>query len=270
MRQMVDRHKRHRMPVAFGPTAGPRQGPDGQTYDYSESPRTTAGVSFLTEAVALTRLLPPGCRLDGEPIVTVERSELRELEWLAGRSYSMLAIKFPIAFEGERDRVRGPFLSVLWENRPEPIISGREELGFAKIYCELPPPRVLRGVQEWSAVWDGHEFLRLGLSELTDADPPPASPVDGMLHHRYVPRLGDPGLADIEQMVMSPSGASARTISYRRGKPSIAIVRSSWEALPTMYHIVNALADLPIKKMRAGWLAETRGANDLSNQRALS
>ncbi|MGX1352019.1 hypothetical protein AB7M49_005628 [Bradyrhizobium elkanii] len=37
-----------------------------------------------------------------------------------------------------------------------------------------------------------------------------------------------------------------------------------------MYHIINALADLPIKEMRAGWLAETRGASDLSNQRPLS
>jgi hypothetical protein len=33
MRQLGDRHKRHRMPVVFGPTTGPRQGPDGQTYD---------------------------------------------------------------------------------------------------------------------------------------------------------------------------------------------------------------------------------------------
>jgi FMN-dependent NADH-azoreductase len=73
----------------------------------SESPRTTAGVSFLSDAVEVTRLLPPGCRLDGEPSVTLERSELRELEWLTGRSYSMLAINFPVAFEGERDRVRG-------------------------------------------------------------------------------------------------------------------------------------------------------------------
>ncbi|MEH2673642.1 hypothetical protein DXU07_30990 [Bradyrhizobium elkanii] len=108
------------------------------------------------------------------------------------------------------------------------------------------------------------------MSELTDADPPPASPVDGMLHHRYVPRLSEPGLADIEQIVMPPSGARVRTISYCKGKPSITFVRSSWEKLPTMYHIINALADLAIKEMRAGWLAETRGASDLSNQRPLS
>ncbi|MET4803837.1 acetoacetate decarboxylase family protein [Bradyrhizobium sp. LB11.1] len=271
MKELIDRRKRHRMPVVFGPTVGPRQGPDGQAYDYSESPRASVAVSFLSEADALTQLLPPGCRLDGEPIVTVERSDLLEVEWLAGRAYSMLAIKFPVAFEGERDCVRGPFLSVLWENRPEPIISGREELGFAKLYCELPPPRAVGGVYEWSALWDGHEFLRLGLSDLADADPPPPTlPIDGTLHHRYLPGLSEPGLADLEQIVMSPSGARVRTISYRKGKPSIAFVRSTWEQLPTMYHIVNALADLPIKEMRAGCLAETRGASDFSNQRVLS
>ena len=32
------------------------------------------------------------------------------------------------------------FLVVLWENLTDPILTGREELGFSKIYCEIPEP----------------------------------------------------------------------------------------------------------------------------------
>jgi hypothetical protein len=270
MSALGHRGKRHRMPVVFGPSTGPRQGPGGEGYDYSDAPRTTVAVSFLTQAEALQALLPPGCQLDGEPVVTVEHTELRELEWLAGRGYSMLGVKFPVVFQGKNDHVRGPFLSVLWENRPEPIISGREELGFAKLYCELPTPRVIRDDKIWVAAWDNHIFATLTLTGLKDASPSaPAVPIDGMLHYRYLPRLGEPGHAEVEQMVMSPAGAKMQILSYQEGTPSIDFVRSTWEQLPTMYNIVNTLADLPILEMRSGWLAETKGGGDLSDQRVI-
>lgn len=264
--------RRYRMPVVFGPTVGPRQGPDGEAYDYSASPRTVAGVRFLTEAHALERLLPPSCALDGEPIVTVEHSELRELPWLAGRAYSMLGVKFPIRFNSKSETLRGPFLSVLWENRPEPILSGREELGFAKVYCELPPPRIFGGRKHWSATWDGHEFIRLNLEDLTDAPvQTPAQSSDGTLHYRYLPSIAKPGAADLAQMVISPSGnARVTTLRHQRGAGTVDFIRSTWEQLPTMYQIVNTLADLPVVENLGGWLSETRGAGDLSNQRVVS
>ena len=56
-----------------------------------------------------------------------------------------LASSFPAVFNGERDRAEGGLLTVLWENLCDPILTGREQLGFSKIYCELPEPVVLRG-----------------------------------------------------------------------------------------------------------------------------
>lgn len=262
---------RHRMPVVFGPSAGPRQGPDGERYNYSEAPRTTAAVSFLTTKAALERLLPPHCSLDAEPVVTVEHVELRELEWLAGRGYSLLGIKFPVRYHGPKERARGPFLSVLWENRVEPILSGREELGFAKLYCDLPPPRVLRGVHSFSAVWDGHTFIRMSLSDLEETAPPEgATGVDGTIHHRFFPRVARTGEAEVEQMVLTPSGgAIIRHVRYQRGRGSVEFVRSTWEQLPTMFQIVNALADLPVIEPGGTSISESRGAKDLSDQRVL-
>jgi Acetoacetate decarboxylase (ADC) len=258
------------MPVVFGPSAGPRQGPEGETYDYSEAPRTTAAVSFLTTAAALERLLPPHCVLDAEPVVTVEHVELRELEWLAGRGYSLLGVKFPVRYRGPAETARGPFPSVLWENRVEPILSGREELGFAKLFCELPPPRVLGGVHNYSAIWDGHTFIRMSLSGLEEASPPQAARVDGTIHHRFFPRVARTGEAEIEQMVLTPNGGGPiRHERYRKGRGTVEFVRSKWEQLPTMFQIINALADLPIIEPRGGSISDSRGAKDLSDQRVL-
>ncbi|MDT2024584.1 acetoacetate decarboxylase family protein [Methylocella sp. CPCC 101449] len=260
---------RYRMPVVFGPTVGPRQGPNGEMYDYSEAPRTTATVSFLTTQDALSKLLPPHCMLDGEPIVTVEHAELRELQWLAGRSYSMLGIKFPVLYRGPTEAARGSFLAVLWENRVDPILSGREELGFAKLHCQLPAPRSLNGTRTYSAIWDEHPFMRLALSDLADAAPPPSTARDGTLHHRFFPQVGGISAA-IDEIVLTPSGgAKVQYDRFQRGSGRVEFVRSTWEELPTMFHIINALADLPIIAYRGATLAETRGAKDLSDQRVL-
>jgi hypothetical protein len=263
------RNGRHRMPIVFGPTPGPRAGEFGQAFDYSDAPRHITSVGFLTDGEALSRFLPPFCELDGEPVVTVEHVVLDELAWLAGRSYSLLSVKYPVVYRGPAETVRGSFLSVLWENLADPIISGREELGFAKLYCELPT-RTLAGFRAASASWDGHTFLKMEVSNLCDSAPPPAAPVDGVIHHRYLPQVGSLGVAEVEQMVLSPTGGvQVRRESYQTGKGSIAFAPSTWEQLPTMHHIVNALASLPVLEVRTAYFERSRGAKDLSDQRIL-
>ncbi|CAN5639897.1 hypothetical protein BH09PSE5_BH09PSE5_28130 [soil metagenome] len=65
------------------------------------------------------------------------------LAWLAGPVYSLLGVKSPVRYTGGRDTVKGPFLRVLWESRVEPILTGREELGYPELYCEPPTAREL-------------------------------------------------------------------------------------------------------------------------------
>ncbi|WP_322061879.1 acetoacetate decarboxylase family protein [Paraburkholderia sp. J63] len=261
---------RHRMPFVFGPSAGPRQGPAGERYDMSHARRTVASVSFLTEARLLETLLPPACELDGEPVVTIEHAVLHALEWLAGRDYAMLSVKFPVRYRGRRETVRGPFLSVVWENRVEPILTGREELGFAKLYCELPRARELRDARHYCAQWDGHTFMKMTLDKLVAAAPPQGTTYDGLLHHRYQPSLRSVGAAAIDEMVISPAGGvDLRYESFEFATGSVEFIESTWEQIPTMFHIVNSLAALPLVEVRRSSLARTLGATDLANQRAL-
>ena len=158
------------MPTHFGPASGPRQGPDGRGFDGQDSPRVTSySVRFLTRAEQLDALLPMGFRLAGEPVVTVTVSFLTEIAWLAGRGYNTLGVSFPAEYEGAEDRARGPFLAVLWENLADPILTGREQLGFSKIYCAIPPPVVLRGETRCAADWLGFTFMDMRLSAMAAA-----------------------------------------------------------------------------------------------------
>lgn len=263
----------HRMPYGFGPAAGPRQGPDGQPFDWSTTPRRRAvAVDFLTDAGHLTRLLPPGFTLHDEPVVTVEVQYFTELQWLAGRGYNTLGVKFPATYQGERDTVSGVFLSVLWENLADPILTGRDELGFAKLYAEIPPPRIFAGTEHHGASWLGHRFVDIELTEIRDADAVAAvgPAAGGTLHYKYVPATGDWGKADISYACHTPPGASSQKVVRRQvAEGTVRFLEASWEEMPTQFHIIRALAALPIREWRGASITETLGGKDLSDQRRL-
>ena len=127
----------YRMPTHFGPRTGPRQGADGRRFENKDTPKKTeVSVSFLTHRNQLEELLPQRFELAGEPVVTVTASYITEIEWLAGRGYNTLGVSFPATFHGVRDTATGSFLTVLWENLTDPIITGREELGAKRF--EVP------------------------------------------------------------------------------------------------------------------------------------
>lgn len=268
-----DPDARYRMPVMFGPTVGPRQGPQGQRYDGADAPFVVMGARFLSTEAALEAMLPPGFALDGAPIVTVEQTILQDLQWLAGRSYSMLGVKLPVVFTGASEVLRGQLLTVLWENRPEPILSGREELGFNKLYADLPDPQVVGDTQSCRASWDGHGFFEMRLTGLAEAQPPKPAPSDGTLHYAYMPAMGADGSHLSRTRVMlspNPPVTPSRIVAYQTGEATLNFTRSTFEQVPTMFHIINALADLPMVEMRGGFTLTGRGKSDLAEQRMVA
>ena len=269
--------KRYRMPTHFGPSLGPRQGPNGRTFDCKNAPKTREySISFLTNASQLEAMLPEGFELAGEPVVTVEAVYMTEIQWLAGHGYNLLGVSFPATFNGKRDHVTGRFLTVLWEDLADPIFTGREELGFAKIYCELPEPRVYEGQTHCIATWKGYKFMdmkidnlkQLSEEELKASQNAPAD--DGILHYKYILRTGDWHNADVSYAVLTPSYTPNRVVKAKwQGQGTVEFHKSLWEDLPTTYHIVNAFAELEIKEYREATMLKAVGAKDLNDQRIL-
>lgn len=277
MSYVFEAGKLYRMPTHFGPSTGPRQGPNGRTFPCEETPKSLSlAVSFLTRAEQLEALLPPRFTLAGEPVVTVSATYMKEIEWLAGRGYNVLGVTFPARFDGDVDHVTGTFLTVLWENLTDPIITGREELGFAKIYAELPEPSVLDGAYHARASWLGFTFLDMhveGLQRQSDEEIATAAnnPSAGTLHYKYVPRTGAWGTADVEYACLTPAENSNAVIQERWvGDGTVTFHRARWEDMPTQFDIVNTFHGLEVVEYRGASMTRSIGGKDLSDQRILS
>jgi hypothetical protein len=267
----------YRMPTHFGPRTGPRQGPDGRKFENKDTPKSTSiAVSFLTNREQLEALLPERFELAGEAVITVAATYMTEIEWLAGRGYNTLGISFPAIFKGEQDQVTGNFLTVLWENLTDPIITGREELGFAKIYCELPEPTVFGGKRHVIASWLGFKFLDVEVSHLRQqsfeeiASLLQSQTSAGTLHYKYIPRTGEWGTPDVAYACLTPAATPNRVVTERWvGEGTIQFHKARWEDMPTQYNIVNTFYDLEIKEYRGASVTKTVGAKDLSDQQIL-
>ena len=261
-----------RMPVGFGPSAGPRRGPAGERFDAAESVKAlTCELRFATDAEALAALLPPGFELRGDPIVSVTIGYLSEIAWLAGRGYNVLGVYIPATHCGEV-RTEGMFNAVLWENLTDPILTGRDELGIPKIYAEIEPLTV-SAVHSYvaRASWLGCEFARfevkLGERHL---EPGPAGAGYPVLAYKYVPATGAPGESDCAYAICVPAeDPSRRVVESWDVTGSVRFAEVTWRDMPTQHHIVSRLAALPVVESLGGTMISSVGAKDLSDTHRL-
>jgi hypothetical protein len=107
--------------------------------------------------------------------------------------------------------------------------------------------------------------------DLHDAPAPPVKAAsDGMLMLKYIPRTGAWGEAELQQVTHSPAADPDRTIERRQaGVGSVRFHHAAWSDLPTMCHVVNALAELPVIEPRGGSVILSGGGKSLRDQRVL-
>lgn len=244
------------MPLGFGEVPGARNIPAHVAVDHERFPDVMRfAVHFRTDPALLERQLPPGLVLAGDPIATLYFATMKRIQWLAGRDYNVLSFSFPCRFAGKRDDVTAQFKAVLWEGLPDPVISGREDLGFPKLWCELPEPRFLDGHHSFEANWLGFRLFDASFEEGEDVPALPPIPgeaaTSGTICHKYIPRSGSPGVADIDQLIYWPQFEARNVRRTNIGIGQFRFHRASWEDLPTMHHVVNALADLPVEIVRS-------------------
>ncbi|MUL64589.1 hypothetical protein BOO86_08960 [Mycobacterium sp. CBMA 234] len=243
------------MPATFGRQPGPRQ----QLETDDRFPRK--GASALATWVAgraacpqkLAELLPAGFTLD-EPLLIVEAVTLSNLPWLAGRGYELLMVSVPATYTAtDGGRTSGRLALVIWEDCPDAIVSGREELGFSKVYADSMK-RVVKGSQtHYTVGWGGTEFFSLDVTLNRKLPANPSWRRGALMHYRVFPRTGQWGRLDLEQVVGSVSQPAITDVrSIRSGAGSFAFTRATFEQLPTLVHIVNRLADVELESFEAG------------------
>lgn len=267
----------YRMPTHFGPSLGPRQGLNSRRFACIDTPDDTVFMAtFKADKSQLEQLLPPGFSLRQPYTVTFDFSFITNIEWLAGRGYNTFGVTIPATYNGEQEIVHGDLMLVIWENKADPIITGREDLGFAKIYCEIPEPQIIGNDIICRASWDGFEFAALKLSGLVDtkpedlpSEPAGVEPSQGSLHYKYIPKTGCPGEADAEYAVLTPADWPNMKLDVFKHtqQAALTINPGTWEQLPTLVHIVNTLSDLTLGECTQALMTQTRGGKDLSDQR---
>ncbi|MFO1169473.1 MAG: acetoacetate decarboxylase family protein [Hyphomicrobiaceae bacterium] len=262
--------RQYLMPTHFGPMSGPRARPDGSRYPVPDGRmRETFAISYLSEKAALETHLPEGFELFGDPAVTVTFTYMTGIDWLAGRGYNMLGVTVPARVRHKGEWLVGPFLLVLWENLADPIITGREQLGFNKIWCELPEPIRVGGNATCFASWLGHTFARLDVEGLAEAEPskpaqlPAGHAAASLLHLRYFPKIGALGQAAVCEPVVSPAASAAgKVLDVRRGTGRLTWAPTRWEDMPTQFHVIEGLRALPMLETRSAVYQRIAGGPD--------
>ena len=259
---------RYRMPVVFGPAPGPRQHPDGRMWTAQEAGRMNADwmkVAYRTERSALEALLPPGFTLRGDPVVSVSCAWFRNLYWLAGRAYGILSVDFPVTYQGRSERIEGALCPIIWEGSPDAIMTGREELGFPKMFANFTEIEFddSAGTATCKASWLDHTFFDIKLSDLKEQPGAPkklpGSDGGAQMYYKYMPRtsIGGREGADVAYVTTSaaPAGSGGLAVNidfddfeYKKwsAKGSIHWHRATFQQLPLQAHIVNGMAALPI------------------------
>ncbi len=267
-----------RMPAGFGPTPGPRNLPADREHLRYTAKSVSISITARTDHDALSAILPDALMLGEHALLNISVVQLRELGWLAGRGYNILALAVPVVSRADPS-VSGNLLPVLWENLAEPILTGREEIGYPKIFADLPDPVYADGGCSGIARWDGFEFFNFEMRELRPEDPPSAPPAapPRIFTHKYLPSTFKEGRADISYLTSSNGPGEHREIRTgtepviehlggERGKGSFAFRHARWEDMPTQFHIVNRLADLPLHGFQSARIVRRSGQGDASDQ----
>jgi hypothetical protein len=282
MSYQLRRDRLYMMPTHFGASPGLRQTPDGGRHIFDRPIKTTRySVPFITRKDQLEAHLPPRFVLEGDPLVTVDFGFQTDIPWLAGRGYNIVGVRFPVQYQGERDQVSGQFLSVLWENMADPIISGREQLGFSKIFANIDDASEQGRVMTAGASWEGFEFLRFRLKKTRQLDGEEMQQAlsmpmgEGLLHYKYIPSTGEPWQeADAAYATLTPftteEGIEVKVKEMWFGDGEIQFNRPTWEQMPTQNHIVEAFCNLDILEYQPAYVMAFEDNNDLRGQRRLT
>lgn len=255
----------YEMPVFFGPSPdGKNPGEDGAYHLAKPADVEAATVMFETDEKALEAFLPEGFSLRA-PVLSVATCEFGTLGNFAGNTYYLINISVPVRFDGERDHIPGDLILAMYENHADPILGGRDLMGYAKVYADIPRfAKDGRHVRTHASDW-GFTFLDVELDlegEPSDAElmRELAAESQGKFNWKYIqatPELGhayhEAG-ADASYPTFNPTTwekpqdypypLKERRVSYCSGK-AVFHAPEPWQ-MPMYWHIPTALASLPV------------------------
>jgi hypothetical protein len=265
-RYLVEKADYKRMPLSFGSSPGPRQDLQGRKRIMNAGAKyRTAYMTFKTKKSYLQTLMPTKefniKSQGGWTTATFSVTRLENLQWLGGRGYSHFGLYIHnVAYNGELDPCStaleakdklGSLLPVLFENMADPIITGREELGFSKVFATLQETQT-EGSYALNAGWEGTNFCQIKLTDLAAEED--TAPIDEtpLYHYKVIPSSRRAGELDTEYTTVSQLklGENAKESRWKAGKAEILFSDLKNEelerAFPTLANIIAGLREIEV------------------------
>lgn len=278
--------KQYLMPVTFGPCVSPRQNQFGERFDTTNPIRQEMHtVVCENDMDQLEKIVPPGFVVRA-PFTIINFVGLTNIMWLAGKGYDILNVYIPVTYKGNKNTYQGLYNSVMWEGHPDPLITGRDQIAMNKLVGEISwfkeaGDTIQASIKTWDFVFgEMRQFPNEALDEKSTQEMLSiiANPDDvGIFNYRYVPNPDKPDTSEIEYATLTPTviknGVSwnpPADYDKEKIKPSTTIFckgdirwhKGSWEQLPTTWRVVNALADLAVKRIVGSAITVNYSAND--------
>ncbi|KAL2135111.1 hypothetical protein VTI74DRAFT_9704 [Chaetomium olivicolor] len=268
---------RWRSPLSFGPMPSPRQDHFGQPIPSNDSKFTTYSVRFRSSATYLKTLFPTDAFGFASPGTVAEASfrctELQNMRWLGGGGYKYLGLWIHGVQYTRKDgsKVHGSFLVVLLESLADPIVTGREELGMPKLFCDINIETAADGkaaTTKIQASWRGQTFLRIHMDELEEATSDQPSAIDVSAPPNGSSPPGPPRILEEEGTIFYryvPAVARKVERAYRSQQSALEFMEGDWKNLPTLHQIAAGFAEIPIYGIVEAKTEQGVGVDDLSH-----
>lgn len=248
------------MPIYFGASTV-QQDLNGNQSLFQPADLEMAAISFEVNREPLEEILPEGFTLI-EPIMTLQFCQLTNIGWLAGNGYNLLNMIIPVKFDGEEDHIEGDFVLAMLENHADPIIAGRDAMGYNKIFSNMPNlKRYENTLTATASSWD-FEFLKITLN--LDEDPSDLKKMQelsersqGALNIKFIPGTGNNfDEPDVNYPVFNPKvWNKPEDYKWELKVPNVNMCSGTvqfnmpeWKDMPTYYPLGKFLAGLEIKK----------------------
>lgn len=244
---VLDPNKRYEMPASFGPT-------ELDHIRYGDV--TTLAIPFITDGIAMARLLPPGLEPAETPVVTVNRHRIADVSFLAGREYQIVSVTFSCLHRREDDtKIQGGYGIVLWEDDVYSCIVGREPFGAAKHYADIPAVDYDGDTWKFTCSEYGQSLISgelRGMKELSSQEVAEQHGQAGRdpvnFRYKHIPRAS--GGCDVSYL-MRGNNFRATIDAAWEGSGSHTIHATAFEDAPVSHRVLEGLRSLPVLEYRA-------------------
>jgi len=192
------------------------------------------------------------------PVLLIMYEKCNGVQWMGGSQYSLIAVSVQVQYTAGSEPIDGVYHLVLWENKAEPILGGREEAGMPKVFADIPEYRRIGDNLSVNASHERRTFFEMELSigraysaeELATLNTNNGRAVQ--FGWRYIPKIGPyagPALSEATYYPVDNTYTSASG-----GTGSVTWTVPSLPQHPTQHDIIAALAALPVREYLPGSL----------------